>query len=689
MCIKNLRKEHVIMVINHNLLAMNANRQLKIRTSSSRKATEKLSSGYRINRSADDAAGLSISEKMRAQIRGLDRGAANLQDGINYVQVADGALNEVHNMLHRMKQLAVQSANGTNCEIDRLAINQEMEQLKEEMEHIFTSTEFNTIKVWPEESISNAPFVSGQTEVQALKITTPSSQKINIDNYNYDKVPSSSFKISADQQGVSLSWTDFAGRAHTTSQITWDELEANNYSFQVADYFDPADTILIDGNGDPIFDFKVSFTIAEKATVDHMIKALNGTTMSAYDSAYSSIGFEDTSNVTVSTSGVSFGISIDYPALYASKAYADVANGEAGFDFEQNNDAFLEAVPITANGGNMINGLNTSDIQTARDSTDNWSFKFNMEGIGEVTATSYKVRYSSSERSADTEGIWWYYYTDSKGKKQKSGQSITSSEQGDGTLGSVMACLTGSKNSSTPGLLYSEGATSKGGTIRVDFDLVSTNNYTYGNNISTNSIGSLTLSINVSTSDTEQTILDKINNALNDSTILDMYTNRYTSKSCISVHSSSANKSMAPEDVYSNAFTYGAVDLTIHNGPNENDTIPITYECLRVGALGLTDTNLLTAESSNDALGDIENSLTKVSEQRSLFGAYQNRMETSFEVNRNISENTTAAESRIRDLDMADAIVEHSKEAILIQAGQAMLAQANKNPQGVLSLLTQ
>ena len=677
------------MVINHNLLAMNANRQLKMRTSSSRKSTEKLSSGYRINRAADDAAGLSISEKMRAQIRGLDRGAANLQDGINYVQVADGALNEIHSMLHRMKQLAVQSANGTNCEIDRLAINEEVEQLKEEMEHIFTSTEFNTIKVWPEESISNAPFVSGQTEVQALKITTPSIQKINIDNYNYDKVPTGSFKINADQQGVSLEWTDYTGRPHTTSQISWTELEVNNYSFQLADYFDPTDTSLIDGNGNPVFDYKVSFTIAEKANVDHMIEALNGTTMSAYKYGYSSIDFEDSSNPSVSTKGVSVSMSINYHALYASRAYADASKGETGYDFEQYNDAFLDALPVTANGGNILSGPSATDVTSARDSTDNWTFKFYMEGIGEVTASSNKVSYYSNDRSSAAEGTWWYYSYDNKGKRYVSIKTYTSSQKGNGTLGSVMDCLTGAKGTATPGLISSEGINADSGNIQIQFDLTADTPYSYGSNSTTSSIGTLYLTIQVTTADTEETILNKINTALNDSTILDMYTDKYTNDAYVNVHASNAKKSMAPEDVYSNAFTYGAVDLTIHNGPNENDTIPITYECLRVGALGLTDTNVLTAEASNDALGDIEVALAKVSNQRSLFGAYQNRMESSFEVNRNISENTTAAESRIRDLDMADEMVALSKESILIQAGQAMLAQANKNPQGVLSLLTQ
>ena len=131
------------MVISHNLLAMNAQRQFNITGTNKKKSTEKLSSGYRINRAADDAAGIAISEKMRRQIRGLDQGARNIQDGISLLQVADGALSEVHDMLHRMSELAIQAANGTNTLDDRKAIQQEINQIKDEIGRIGSTTEFN------------------------------------------------------------------------------------------------------------------------------------------------------------------------------------------------------------------------------------------------------------------------------------------------------------------------------------------------------------------------------------------------------------------------------------------------------------------------------------------------------------------------------------------------------------------
>ena len=136
------------MVVTHNLLAANASRQLGITTYSKKKSSEKLASGYRINRAADDAAGLSISEKLRSQVRGLNMASKNIQDGISLVQVADGALNETHALLQRMRELSVQAANDTNASTDREAIQQEMNQLTAEIDRIATTTSYNS-EIYP------------------------------------------------------------------------------------------------------------------------------------------------------------------------------------------------------------------------------------------------------------------------------------------------------------------------------------------------------------------------------------------------------------------------------------------------------------------------------------------------------------------------------------------------------------
>ena len=131
------------MTVQHNLAAMNTNRQLGVTTGALSKSTEKLSSGYRINRAGDDAAGLTISEKMRSQIRGIDQSSTNAQDGVSLIQAAEGALNETHSILQRMNELAIQGANDTNEDIDREAVNKELEALAFEIDRISTTTQFN------------------------------------------------------------------------------------------------------------------------------------------------------------------------------------------------------------------------------------------------------------------------------------------------------------------------------------------------------------------------------------------------------------------------------------------------------------------------------------------------------------------------------------------------------------------
>ena len=157
------------MIINHNMNAMNAHRQMSINTTNQGKAIEKLSSGLRINRAGDDAAGLSISEKMRGQIRGLNQASRNAQDGISLIQTAEGALNETHEILQRMRELSVQSSNGTNITEDRALIQKEFAQLKDEITRIGSQTQFNKQNLLNGKT-SNVKFQIGANEKQTISI---------------------------------------------------------------------------------------------------------------------------------------------------------------------------------------------------------------------------------------------------------------------------------------------------------------------------------------------------------------------------------------------------------------------------------------------------------------------------------------------------------------------------------------
>ncbi|SEF54165.1 MULTISPECIES: flagellin [Lachnospira] len=192
------------MVVQHNLTAMNTNRQMGNVQTNLAKNTEKLSSGYKINRAGDDAAGLSISEKMRAQIRGLNKASTNAEDGISLIQVAEGALNETHAILQRMNELATQAANDTNTATDRTALQAEVDQLVSEVNRIQSTTQFNTMNL-----------LDGSFTGKNLQVGSLAGQKIQLSINNMD---ATSLGINA----LSLSTFEKAGSAITKVQAAVD-----------------------------------------------------------------------------------------------------------------------------------------------------------------------------------------------------------------------------------------------------------------------------------------------------------------------------------------------------------------------------------------------------------------------------------------------------------------------------------
>lgn len=203
------------MVVQHNLTAMNSNRQLGITTGAQAKATEKLSSGYKINRAADDAAGLTISEKMRSQIRGLTQASANAEDGISAVQTAEGALAEVHDMLQRMNELAVKAANGTQTSADRVAIQKEVNALVSEINRVAQSTQFNTL------NLLDGTFSTGASRTLQVGAASSTQQeikviitKMNADGLGIASLKNLSFKAS------NTTFTTQAGAKAAISTIT-------------------------------------------------------------------------------------------------------------------------------------------------------------------------------------------------------------------------------------------------------------------------------------------------------------------------------------------------------------------------------------------------------------------------------------------------------------------------------------
>lgn len=221
------------MIVQHNMTAFNASRQLGITNSNLAKSTEKLSSGYRVNRAADDAAGLSISEKMRGQIRGLNQASTNAQDGISLIQTAEGALNEIHSVLQRMRELTVQAANDTNVTADRRAIAKEVYALTSEINRIATQTEFNTMKLlsgrfatkWNSYTPAGALDQTYNTQFRITNsVPNPTGKKLNLQvgantgqliSLNIDRMTAGALGVSAKIVAKWISASGMNGRAIT------------------------------------------------------------------------------------------------------------------------------------------------------------------------------------------------------------------------------------------------------------------------------------------------------------------------------------------------------------------------------------------------------------------------------------------------------------------------------------------
>ena len=198
------------MVVQHNMQAANTNRQLGITTGLQAKSTEKLASGFRVNRAADDAAGLAISEKMRSQVRGLDRASTNAQDGISVVQTAEGALNEVHSILQRMNELATQAANDTNTSMDRSQIQLEINQLGSEIDRIASTTQFNTMDL-----------LDGSFTGKNLQVGSLAGQKIEL---SISKMKASGLGLGAAGASLKVSSFSKAGASMTLIQTAIDKV---------------------------------------------------------------------------------------------------------------------------------------------------------------------------------------------------------------------------------------------------------------------------------------------------------------------------------------------------------------------------------------------------------------------------------------------------------------------------------
>ncbi len=542
------------MVVQHNLQAMNSNRMLGITTKTVAGSTEKLSSGYKINRAADNAAGLAISEKMRKQMRGLTQASANAEDGISSVQTAEGALAEVQDMLQRMNELAVQAANGTNSVTDRGYIQDELDQLVTEIDRVAETTKFNELYL-----------LKGDERYETTKTYT----------MNY---------------AVTYTKNLGSNSADVTQKIDYNAKE-NLYmvsaSITSTNKYTPFSANVIK-EGDDVTKYLSGGTIGQNATVAG----------AAIDEKY--VAFRNAQLTDTIIQG------------FTVKDGLITAGGKDAY--------FLDT--------------ETNEIIKIKDGEDLTSYLKNIELSADGTTVEFaemadRYRLLEYAGGATSDGV-------------------------DDPLGGATA-LTDAEflgNESMQKLYDADGKEVSGMALNKYFD----DNGIYKGGLF---------------SDAQATSEVKDNGAKDGTDIMTYITRNtaeVTADLSFSLHVGA--DSTRTNKITTNIMSMSAAALGINK--------------IKSTAVGVVDES---GDNATDAIDVIAAALQKVSTQRSALGSIQNRLEHTIKNLDNVVENTTAAESAIRDTDMATEMVKYSNANILSQAGQSMLAQANQSNQGVLSLL--
>ncbi len=528
------------MVVQHNLTAMNSNRMLGITTKAQAKSTEKLSSGYKINRAADDAAGLAISEKMRKQIRGLTQASSNAQDGISAVQTAEGALTEVQDMLQRMNELAVKAANGTNSTSDRDAIQAEIDQLVTEIDRVSETTKFN--------------------ETYLLKGDENATKDTNFQYKDTDVISQDLYYVE-DNTVKTLSKGTLAAAVDTSKVYYSDSKGVTNGVAIASDDSNAVESKSVLTNGSKYY-------------------------QKGEDGAYYAVASEEV----IDTGGT----------YYASKA------GASG--------AAIKSELVAVAG---------SDITE--------------------TADHYLV----------TSKVPVY---DSNGNKKDVGFDIGTTAANISNYYSVLA------------------------TVNLGSDTVSTTNYMKKD------------SVQFVDRDGNEIAANGLDRYMDNNGKLDPDAGLYVKTGeGVAAHRLATQDDVDALVTTTSKFEVGALTLKLHVGADAttNNQITLDIKSMSAKAIGVSGLKVNGVDDTNalNAVETIKAALNKVSDQRAALGAVQNRLEHTINNLDNVVENTTSAESQIRDTDMATEMVRYANNNILAQAGQSMLAQANQSNQGVLSLL--
>jgi flagellin-like hook-associated protein FlgL len=665
--------------------AMNASRMLNITTGNQSKSTEKLSSGFRINRAADDAAGLSISEKMRKQIRGLDQASTNAQDGVSAVQTAEGALTEVHSMLQRMNELAVQASNGTNSETDRNSIQDEIEQLTTEIDRVAETTKFN-------ETYLLKGDVGGKEVTKTVK-----AHDAGLDGKLVENTVNGTTKFSLNKKLSAGDKVSIAGKEYNIgsgksvdSYGTIDKLK--NTALSVGD------SVTVDGKTTTITnDVKSSDVINAKAHDGDQIITKDGTVYEyKVKGSNTSAGWYDKSTY-------------QDTALYAAEGHAKTTGQLA-----------VEGSTWKRIGGNQstkADGTAETDSNAGKDVTKSGNTKeFNIvKNIKDGEISIYNLAKAADGNSGKI------YAKDVKGG---SGTTAVEIAAGDSiTVNGEELTATANDHAAMKlsDIAKEIGSLAGGSTVTVG-DITggaTSTNYTVAEtaeqeNTATNTLTrdhiiellkegqkvdyTTTVEVNGVAAGAQAHTVAGVE-AADDSKIsanraYTLMAEELQKASSIGTDTEArvTNNNDGTFEIKQGTVTYkDKLSFNLHVGADADMTnkINVDVEAMSSAGLGIKGINVAddTGNAATYAIDAIADAVAKVSAQRSALGAVQNRLEHTIANVDNVVENTTAAESRIRDTDMADEMVNHSKNNILAQAGQSMLAQANQSTQGVLSIL--
>ncbi|MBQ7680147.1 MAG: flagellinolysin [Butyrivibrio sp.] len=606
------------MIIRHNLQAMGNQRQLGITASHRAQTQEKLSSGYAVNRAADNAAGLSISEKMRRQIRGLNRASLNAQDGISFAQIADGALTEVHDMLQRGNELSVQAANGTNSESDRQAINAEIEQLKEEIDAISSRTKFNELEVFPR--TGEWPRLTGVNPNRATRQAVEALAKKISDEY----VPNAVAQILDNIGSLGTAMRDLA---ETRGQEKYDMALDISY---------------IDGVSGTLAYVQASFALPAQEFAD-------GSLLLKVDKDdFPSLNLSDSDEQMLESTIAHEMMHGIMDALFPARMYS---NDEAK-DFPK----WFKEGTAQLTGGGFTTGWNDTLHALVG----------GLSGAGDTRKDEDIAKYLKSD-------------------------TVDNRVYGHGYLAAAYAChLAGGGGDEVTKEKLLAGA-DKIFQAFLDDPNASFDDVMAG--VTGVSVADLKDAINDATDEGVDFVRrlsyaskggagSLITEALNTGGRNILGNTAKKEDQPIRINDTSLGFFEVPDDSYK-----GSATIKLHIGADAENSMELKRFGISAKALELTDTSVLSADQATAAINDFGYAIKLVSFVRSYYGAVQNRLEHTIRNLDNVAENTTAAESRIRDADIPKELVNYARSNILMQAGQSLLAQANHSADGVMSLL--